>query len=136
MNKKALTFVIGLFTLTMLAAPVMAIGPQNSENPNVDYLPYGVSLPAPSGIVNEWVNYGPPIPKHFMWMSASEFKKSSSYEITSTSEVANLENKWVYFSIALWETWMIEHGIPAPIAHIIASRYPDGVYYKEVWVGK
>jgi hypothetical protein len=136
MNKKALTLFMGLLTLAMLAAPVMAIGPQNSKNPNVDFLPYGVSLPAPSGIVNEWVNYGTPIPKHFTWMSASEFKIGKAIEITSTSEVANLENKWIFFSMVLWETWMIEHGIPAPIAHMIASRYPEGVYYRESWIGQ
>jgi hypothetical protein len=136
MNKKALCLIVGFLALAMMASPAMAIGPQKSANPNVDFLPYGVSLSASSGIVNEWVNYGTPTLKHFMWMSASDFKIGNANEITSTSEVPNLENKWIYFSMALWETWMIEHDIPAPIAHMIASRYPDGVYYREVWVGQ
>jgi hypothetical protein len=138
--KKAAIFVLvlalSLLTLAMPATPVIAIGPENAENnPNTDLLPYGVGLPAPSGMINEWVNHGPPVPKHFMWMDASEFKINHAYEVTSTSEVSGLENKWVFFSMAIFETWIVEHGIPAGIAHMIALRHPDGVYYREVWVG-
>ncbi len=137
MKKRAFVLVTGLLAIAMLASPVFAIGPENAENnPNIELRIYGVTLEAPSGMINEWVNHGPPVPKHFMWMDAREFKRGNAYEVTSTSEVSGLENKWLFFSMEIWEAWMVQHGIPGRIAHMIALGYPEGVYYREVWVGQ
>ena len=135
LNRKIIVIFVALMAVAMLATPVMAIGPQNAEdNPHVKFPPYGVSLATPSGIVNEWVN-SDPVTKHFMWIDAREFNVKA-FEVTDISQVSQNENKWLFFSMETYEAWMIFVGLPGNIAHSVASHYPEGVYYREVIVGK
>ena len=138
MNKKVLVLVVGLLALAMLATPVMAIGPENAENnPNAAFPSYGVGLNSPSGMHHEWVN-AIPVPKHLMWVDARDFKINNAYEVTSISEVSEMENRWLYFSMEIWAAWLSEKlGVPYPIMLGYASKHaPEGVYYREVLVGK
>ena len=139
MNRKFLGFSIVFIAVVMLATPVMAIGPQNSEsNPNVFFPVYGVGLDAPSGIHHEWVNAAP-VPIHLMWMNARDFKRNNAIVVTSTSEAALIENKWMYFSMELWATWLYEKipmlGYEFWLAWAMANT-PEGVYFHQVFVGQ
>ena len=132
----------------MLITPVLAIGPQNAENnPNVDFPSYGVALELPSGMNQEWVNG---INKHLMWIDAREFKINHAFAVTAISQVSDMENKWLFFSAAIFGDWLAfalnipqylenpHRPNPAYIGiHMWAlGNYPEGVCYKEVLVGK
>ncbi|MBN1245247.1 hypothetical protein JXA31_06605 [Candidatus Bathyarchaeota archaeon] len=139
MKNKVLGIAVFLLAVAMLATPVMAIGPQNSENnPNVFFPVYGVGLDAPSGIHHEWVNAAP-VPIHIMWIDARDFKRRNVIVVDSTSEAAEIENKWMYFSMELWATWLYEKipMLPYPVwlAWAMANT-PEGVYFHQVFVGK
>ena len=139
MNKKLSGFALAFIFLAMLATPVMAIGPQNSENnPNVSFPVYGVAIDAPSGVNHEGVNVGPKL-IHLKWMDAREFKIKNAIVVTSTSEAAEIENKWMYFSIELWATWLFEKIPMLPYSFWLAwamANTPEGVYFHQVFVGQ
>jgi hypothetical protein len=139
MNKKTVVFVVTLI-LAMLATPVLAIGPQNAEsNPNVSFPSYGVALDSPSGMQQEWVNG---IDKHLMWMDARAFHRNA-FVVKDISHVAEKENDWLFFSAVIYGDWLTfvlgaTPGTPQYIGlHMWAlSNFPEGVYYREVLVGK
>lgn len=141
MNRKVLVFVVALSTVAMLITPVLAIGPQNAENnQNVDFPSYGVALESPSGMNQEWVNG---INKHLMWIDAKEFKINNAFVVTAISQVSEMENKWLFFSAIIYGDWLAfvygaAPGTPAYKGiHMWAlTNYPEGVYYREVLVGK
>jgi hypothetical protein len=138
MNKKLLGLSLAITFLAMLVAPVMAIGPQGASenNPNVSFPVYGVALDVPSGIHHEWVNLGPTL-THLKWMDARDFQIKKVIIVTSTSEAAAIENKWVYFSMELWATWLYEKipGLPYAFWHQWAmNNTPEGVYFIQVFV--
>ncbi len=140
-NKKVVILVVFAIAVTSLATPVLAIGPNNAENnPNIYYQPYGVGLELPNGRNQEWVTSAN---KHLTFVDARDFKIRTAVVITAMSEVAGLENKWVYFSTVKWGDWLcfvlhIQQGNPLWAAlHMYAlTNYPEGVYYREVLVGK
>jgi hypothetical protein len=137
---KKIAVVFALFlTLAMLATPVLALGPKKAKsNPNVDFPLYGgVALDSPSGVHQEWT-IGT---KHLMWLDAREFKRQS-IEVVDVSQVAEFENKWLYFSATIYGDWLAAVlGAPPGSQnwiglHIWAStNFPYGVYYREVLVG-
>ena len=139
LNKTTVVFVVTL-TLAMLATPVLAIGPQNAEsNRNVSFPSYGVALDSPSGMHQEWVNG---IDKHLMWMDAREFYRNA-FVVTDISQVAEKENEWLFFSAVKYGDWLAfvlraTPGTPQYIGlHMWAlDNFPEGVYYREVLVGK
>ena len=139
MKKKMLGFIIVIFTLSMMSTSVWAIGPQNAENnPNASFPIYGVAIDAPSGVNHEWVNVGPHL-IHLKWMDAREFKIKNALVVTSTSEAAEIENKWMYFSMELWATWLYEKIPMLPYAFWLAwaqANTPEGVYFMQVFVGE
>ena len=138
-KKKVLGIAVFLLAFAMLVVPVMAIGPQNSENnPNVSFPVYGVILDAPSGIHHEWVNAAP-VPIHIIWMDARDFTRKNVIVVASTSEAAGIENKWMYFSVELWATWLSEKIPMLPYSFWLAwamENTPEGVYFHQVFVGQ
>ena len=140
-NRKILVLAVALIALAMLATPVLAIGPNNAEdNPNVYYEFYGVGLELPNGRNQEWVRS---INKHLTFVDAREFTIRKAVVITAMSEVAGLENKWVFFSAVKWGDWLCFVLGAQPesqlwiILHMYAlQNWPEGVYYREVLVGK
>ena len=63
--------------------------------------------------------------------------------ISDVSEVAGLENKWVFFSAVKWGDWLCfvfgaQPGSQLWIGlHLYAlTNYPEGVFYREALVGK
>ena len=139
MNRKVLGIAVVLMVAAMLATPVMAIGPQHSKNnPNVSFPVYGVILDAPSGINHEWVNAAS-VPIHIIWMDARDFTRKNVIVVTSTSEAAGIENKWLYFSTELWATWLSEKIPMLPYSFWLAwamANTPEGVYFQQVFVGQ
>ncbi|MEJ2241896.1 MAG: hypothetical protein P8Y18_07120 [Candidatus Bathyarchaeota archaeon] len=138
MNKKMLGTVVFLLAATIMITPVMAIGPLNAENnPNVFFPVYGSALDTPSGIHHEWVNAGS-VQIHIKWMDAREFQIDKSIIVTSTAEAAEIENKWLYFSMELWATWLSEKipmfPYPVWLAWAMANT-PEGVYFIQVFIG-
>jgi len=137
MNKTVLGIAIALIAVAMLANPVLAIGPQNAvNNPNVDFSSYGVALESPSGMKQEWVNV---IDKHLMYMDAREFKINNAFVVTAISQVSENENKWLFFSVPMFAAWMVSiyPNMPYKVAYgWVLGHYPEGVYYREVFVGK
>jgi hypothetical protein len=139
MKKKILAFMIAIFTLSMMSTSVLAIGPQNAQNNPIASFPiYGVAIDAPSGVNHEWVNAGPEL-IHLKWMDAREFKIKNALVVTSVSEAAEIENKWMYFSMELWATWLYEKIPMLPYAFWLAwaqTNTPEGVYFMQVFVGE
>ncbi len=137
--KKAVLFLaVALIAVATLATPVLAIGPINAEgNPNAMFLPDGVGLKLPSGMSQQWYQAGG---KHLMIKDAREFKINNALVVTSISQVALNENKWLFFSVQMFAQWLVLHsaiGIPYPVAlGIVTANWPQGVYYREVLVGK
>ena len=141
LNKKVLVLFVYAVAVTMLATPVLAIGPNNAEdNPNIYYQPYGVGLELPNGRNQEWVTS---VNKHLTFIDARDFTIRNAAVITDISEVAELENKWVFFSTVKWGDWLCfvlgaQPGSQLWTAlHMYALlNYPEGVYYREVLVGQ
>jgi hypothetical protein len=139
-KKKSLGLVAVLMAIAMLATPVLAIGPTNAiNNPNVDFPAYGVGLYLPNGRNQEWVKS---VDKHLTYLDARDFAIKNAFVITDISQVAGLENKWVFFSADKWGDWMCfifgaEPGdLEWGMLHAYALKnYPSGVYYREVLVG-
>ena len=135
-NRKVLVVFVGLIGLAMLATPVLAIGPQNAVgNPNIVVLGYGVGLDLPSGLSQQWI---PANNKHLMIKDAREFQINNAWVVTDISQVAGMENKWVFFSVPMFAQWMAFHvQIPYPAAlAFVTAHWPQGVYYREVFVGQ
>ena len=154
LNRKILGIVVSFIAIAMLASPVLAIGPINvpeDNNPNIDFPNYGVALNLPSGVFHEWVQLAG---KYLIYKDASKFKIKNAVVVTDVTQLAELENKWVYFSAVTWGDWLVfVLGIPQYIQdptnpgstilnpiwialHAFAmSHFPEGVYYKEVLVG-
>jgi len=141
LNKKIFALFATLAAVVMLTTPVLAIGPQNAvNNPNVDFPSYGVAIGLPSGMNQEWVNG---IDKHLMWMDARDFKRNNAFVVTDISQVSEMENKWLFFSAVIYGDWLafVYGAAPGTNAYIglhmwALQNYPDGVYYREVLVGK
>jgi hypothetical protein len=141
MNKKVLVIVVAILTLAIFTTPVLAIGPQNAvNNPNVEVLSYGVSLESANGMTQEWVNT---IDKHLMYKDAREYKINNAFVITDISQVAENENKWLFFSAVIFGDWLCFVFRATPGSNIwiglhmwALQNYPDGAYYREVLVGK
>jgi hypothetical protein len=153
MNKKVFVLTVALMTVATLVTPVLAIGPIDSEgNPNTTFPAYGVALNLPSGVFHEWVQGSG---KHLTYKDAAEFKIKNAIVVTDVTQVSELENKWIYFSVSIWGDWLafifnlsqyIEDPqnpgsyIPNPawigVHNFALSHFPDGVYYKEGFVGE
>ena len=141
MNKLILAIAVAILAMAMLATPVLAIGPQNAvKNPNIAFPPYGVGLDSPSGIHQEWVTSEN---KHLMWADARDLKINNAFVVTDVSQIADNENKWVYFTADKWGDWLafVYDAAPSSLQWISLHRYallnnPEGVYYREVLVGK
>jgi hypothetical protein len=148
LNRKILGVVVSFIAVAMLACPVLAIGPINApedNNPNIDFPNYGVALNLPSGVFHEWVQQ---IGKHLTYKDAAKFKIKNAVVVTDITQVAELENKWVYFSATTWGDWLayvlgVPHYIEDTVnpiwtaLHAFAmNHFPEGVYYKEGLVGK
>ena len=146
--KRKILGIMALFIAVTIASPVLAIGPINApedNNPNIDFPDYGVALNLPSGVFQEWVQE---IGKHLTYKDASKFKIKNAVEVTDFTKVAELENKWVYFSAGTWGDWLaFVLGVPQYIEDQInpiwialhdfaMNHFPEGVYYKEVLVGR
>ncbi len=135
MNRNLLGIAVTILAVAMLASPVLAIGPINAENnPNIMFLPDGVGLKLPSDMSQQWYQAGG---KHLMIKDAGEFKINNALVVTSISQVAQNENKWLFFSVPMFAQWMAEHTtMPYPVALImVTANWPQGVYYREVFVG-
>lgn len=138
MKKAILVIAVALIAVATLATPVLAIGPINTENnPNAifTFLPNGIGLKLPSNMSQQWYQAEG---KHLMIKDAREFQINNALIVTSISQVAQNENKWLYFSVPLWAEWVASHGgIPYPVAlRIVTATWPQGVYYREVLVGQ
>jgi hypothetical protein len=136
MNKIILMIAMALMVVSMLATPVLAIGPQNAENnPNVVFPPYGVGLNLPNGMDQQWVLA---IDKHLMVKDARYFQINNAFVVTDLSQVSEMENKWLFFSVPMFAQWMAAVlGISYPAAYgYVLANWPEGVYYREVLVGK
>jgi hypothetical protein len=135
-NRRILGILAGLIVVSILATPVLAIGgPQKAENnPNTETMPYGVALNLPSGVSHEWVNG---IDKFICIKDARDFKINNAFELTSISQVAGMENKWLFFSPEMWAQWIASiFQIPVAAARLwVANHNPEGVYYKENFLG-
>ena len=140
-NKNVLVIVVAMLTLAILATPVLAIGPQNAvKNPNVEVLSYGVSFESANGMTQEWVSA---IDKHLMYKNAREYKINNALVITDISQVAENENKWLFFSAVIFGDWLCFVFRATPGSNIwiglhmwALQNYPEGAYYREVLVGK
>ena len=136
MKEKVLAMTVGLLAVSLLATPVLALGPDNAvNNPNVDFASFSVSLDNPNGITHSWI-YG--IDKYLMYRWAADFQIKGAIVIDDISEVAENENKWLYFSVEVSAHWMTYTlGVPYPLALAYMQKYhPEGMYYREVFVGK
>ena len=133
-NRKVLVIFVALMGLAMLATPVLAIGPTNAaevgNNPNLVMRGYGPSLKTPSGMVNEWVVNGPPIPEHDMFMDAREFNRGDAFVVTIPSQVSAMPNKWLYLNQNMFAIMLAIWHIPANAIPFIVALYPQGIYYK------
>ena len=136
MKKIVMVLAVALLAVAMLATPVLAIGPINAENnPNVIFFPPdGVGLKLPSDMSQQWYQAGG---KHLMIKDAGEFKINNALVVASISQVAQNENRWLFFSVPMFAQWVALHGgIPYPVAlGIVTATWPQGVYYREVLVG-
>jgi len=137
MNRQILAITVATMAVAILATPVLALGPGNAavNNPNVSLLPFGVGLANPNDIHHAWI-YG--IDKYVMYKYASDFQINNAYAVTDISEVAENENKWLFFSVEVAAQWMsYTLGVPYPAAlTYMQANHPEGMYYKEVFVGK
>ena len=137
MRKIVLVLAVALLAVAMLATPVLAIGPINAENnPNIIFLTDGVGLKLPSDMSQQWYQAGG---KHLMIKDAGEFKINNALVVTSISQVAQNENRWLFFSVPMFAQWVVLHspGMPYPVAlGVVTATWPQGVYYREVFVGK
>ncbi len=136
-NRKVIVIFVALTVVALLATPAMAIGPENAigKNPNIVVLGYGVGLDLPSDLSQQWVLA---VNKHLMMKDAREFQINNAFVVTDISQVSEMENKWVFFSVPMFAQWMALHiGIPYPAAlAFVSAHWPEGVYYREVFVGK
>jgi len=135
-NRKILVLAVALLAVATLATPVLAIGPINAENnPNIMFLTDGVGLKLPSHVSQQWYQAGG---KHLMIKDAREFKINNALVVTSMSQAAQNENRWLFFSVPMFAQWVALHlEIPYPVAlGIVTANWPQGVYYREVFVGK
>ncbi len=147
MNKKILLLAVLFVALVMLPTQALAIGPLNAENnPNLDFPSYGVALSLDNGVTHEWVISAH---KYLMYKDAREFKINTAILITDISQVAEFENKWLYFSATIFGDWvafvlgvsrLLPNGQVDPrwigIHQWAIINYPDGAYYREVIVGQ
>jgi hypothetical protein len=164
MNRKILMFAVALFSLVMLATPVLAIGPWQAlevgNNPNV-FLPEGTSYDAavrirpPSGTINYWQDdLSQNIFNHQIWIDASkaeignaivipEFDPTSNpftqllVQILVNPEISQAyEHKWLYLSFNNVISFMVITGTPLEEAIALAAIHnPQGAYYMYMAVG-
>ena len=73
-----------------------------------------------------------------MIKDAREFKINNALVVTSIFQAAQNENKWLFFSVPMFAEWLVLHvGMPYPVAlGFVTATWPQGVYYREVFVGK
>jgi hypothetical protein len=139
-NRKVLVIFVVLMECAMWATPVLAIGPTNAaevgNNPNLVMRGYGPSLKTPSGMVNEWVVNGPPIPEHDMFMDARDFTRGNAFAVTSPSQVSVNPNKWLYLNQQMFAIMLAIWHIPPNVIPIIVAQNPQGIYYKWNTAGK
>ena len=147
MNRKVLGMAFVLMAVTILAPPVMAIGPENAveENPNLMALPYGIGLYPPDGtrqaMNNEWLLSLEP-QGHDMWMDAARYHIGNAIIIPNTPPVAGQvyntdnENKWFYLNQDVFAVMLGVWGFPSQIIPFIVAQYPQGIYYKWNAVGQ
>ena len=139
MNKKIITISIMFLLLAMLAAPVLAIGPENEQgNPNAQHMiAFGTNdvteIWLPSGVMNEWIN--PPIAHHsgrVQQMDASKAQMPQAIPATSPATIfAVPENTWVHYTSTQLKMLLTVMGVDPSRA----DAYPDGVYMRMIHVG-
>ena len=139
MNKKVLAIFTALFALSMLATPVLAIGPENSadQNPNVQVgLVPGVSLINPSHINIDWILYVGPVPRHVIWKDARYFKINNAFVIIDAHQALTMDNMWLYLSQQKFYDLLVLRGMDPALAAVIASHSTEGIYLHSGPIGQ
>ncbi len=139
MKKMVLVLLLAFVALVVLAAPVLAIGPENvvGKNPNLSPVDYGAALNLENGLSNEWVTVIP-VPQHHMVKNASDFRIENAFVVTDPiAQFDQLENKWAYYSQEMFAQLLYKvFPFPEPAARQIASMYPEGAYFRWTAVGQ
>jgi hypothetical protein len=139
MNRKIIGIAIVLLTVAMLASPVLAIGPQNAigKNPNLNGpTPYGFDLILDNGVGHGYIIYVYDVPK-FDWLYDARDFKINAFVVTDPTQVLEMENHWLYMTHDIYLNLLLNvYHVPAPMANMIASHFPDGVYNKWNYVGQ
>jgi len=134
MSKKILVIFVALLAVSVYVAPVMAFGPENTEekNPNVVIDGYNTQMWLPSGVMNEWIeNPMAPGPFRVTLKDAAEFQIKTAIVPLSILEIFASENQWFYFSQDDFAAFRVLNGKdPA-----LADNYIEGVYIKLIFVG-
>ncbi len=139
-NKKIIGFAVAFVVAAVLTTPVMAIGPENAlgKNPNlVGPTPYGFDLILDNGVGHGYIIYAYSTPK-FDWLyDARDFKIRNAFVVTDPAQVLEMENKWTFMSHDMYLSLLLNvYHVPPPMATMIASHFPDGVYNKWNFVGQ
>lgn len=153
LNKKSLVFTLISLVLSLMAAPVMAIGPHNAENNphRTEPAPGEVEFLLPSGAGNGWVvNPELGTMDHWIFKDASKFKIRNAPTL-SIDDLVNMfsgdltyENKWCMIPlgvlvglIELMVSWgMIDPAVGEQMIAEFTATFPDGMYFMFVNVGE
>jgi len=137
MNKKMFSFTLAIFTLIMLATPVLAVGPVKTEgkNPHVAIHGFNTQMWLPSGVMNEWIeNPALPGPVVVTVKDAAKFQIKKAFIIddpTMAGMVFVMENQWVKLSKETFGAFLFMLGFnPA-----LADGFPQGIYMQLIYVG-
>jgi hypothetical protein len=129
---------------SMVAMPVMAIGPQQAaevgNNKHLILDEYNDPiLDTPSGVHDVWVESTLAF-SHWINASKGEGKMNNAVIIDSQSSLIYLlqhpyeyENRWIYFNQYWFAVSLMIGGEPDYLE--IASQYPDGIFWHFVYVG-
>jgi len=137
MNKKLSGLALAFVFFAMLAAPVMAIGPEKAEgkNPHVVIHGFNTQMWLPSGVMNEWIeNPALPGPIVVTVKDAAKFQIKTAYVIDNPAMIVmafTMENQWLKLSQGAFAAFLAFLGFdPAG-----ADGFPDGIYMQMVYVG-
>ena len=139
MNKKVLMLTLSLLAVTMLATPVLAIGPKKTEgkNPHVQIHGFNTQMWLPSGVMNEWIeNPAEPGPIVVTAKNAAKFQIKKAYVIDDPDPamvgmIFGMENQWVKLTQEALATFLEMVGFDAALA----TGFPAGIYIQMVYVG-
>ena len=155
-NKKILGLAVTLLTITMLASPAMAIGPQKAvKNPNIIFDFGWAQFMLPSGQFTEWVQPTVLGTIFFQHKNANDFQIRNAMPMTiqiatspDSQGVADMiafygaENHWIYLSQDSYANFLFNSFVQTlgpvaagAIAAEISSMYPYGLYIRFVVIG-